>query len=136
MTCVTTMRYSVNLNGTILDSFARSRVLRQGDPVSPYVFLFVADGLSALFEKEKALKNVTPRKICRYAPGILHLPFADDTLLFFKASYEQASEVKSILNVYATVMGQLLNTNKCSILFGFACPLNQHDTIWVVLQLS
>jgi hypothetical protein len=51
MQCVTTMRYSVCLNGHVLDTFTPSRGLRQGDPLSPYLFLFVADGLSRLIQK-------------------------------------------------------------------------------------
>jgi hypothetical protein len=46
LSCVTTVRYSVHLNNVVLEPFKSSRALRQGDSLSPYLFLFVADGLS------------------------------------------------------------------------------------------
>lgn len=55
--------------------------------------------------------------ICHRAPGISHLLFADDTLLFFNASLNQARVVKEILNTYATGTGQQVNPSKCSIMF-------------------
>ena len=109
MTCVTSVRYSVKFNGAILDSFAPSRGLRQSDPVSPYLFLFVADGLSALINQSIEDGRLSPIKITRRAPGISHLLFADDTLLFFKANVEEATLVGSILDKYAGTTGQLLN---------------------------
>lgn len=102
MTCVTSVRYSVKLNGTLLDSFTPSRGLRQHDPLSPFLFLFIADGLSALLRNKVDMGIITPVKICRRAPGISHLLFANDTLLFFKASRAQAQEVKSCLDMYAS----------------------------------
>ena len=86
MTCVMSMRYSIKLNGTLLDSFAPSRGLRQGDPLSPLLFLFVADGLSTILKNKVAMGVITPMKVCRRAPGVSHLLFADDSLLFFEAS--------------------------------------------------
>jgi len=55
-------------------------------------------------------------KVCRNAPGISHLLFADDTLLFFKATAEQAAEVKDVLETYGRCTGQLVNPAKCSIM--------------------
>jgi hypothetical protein len=52
MACVTTVRYSIRFNGQLLDSFTPSRGIRQGDPLSLYIFLFVADGLSCMIRKE------------------------------------------------------------------------------------
>lgn len=94
MQCVRSVRYSIRCNGELLDPFTPSRGLRQGDPLSPYLFLFVADGLVRLIEKEINQGNLTPLKIARNSPGISNLLFADDSLLFFKASVDQAITIK------------------------------------------
>ncbi|CAO2039661.1 unnamed protein product, partial [Urochloa humidicola] len=117
MTCVSLVCYTVRFNGAMSVPFTPTRRLRQGDPISPYLFLFVADSLSALIKKkvdDGVLKELT---ICRGVPDISHLLFADDTLLFFKASQQQVLVVKDILNSYAQCTGQLINPAKCSILF-------------------
>jgi hypothetical protein len=47
--------------------------------------------------------------------------FADDTMLFFKASADQAVRVKQVLDVYEKGTGQLINPAKCSVLFSSVC---------------
>jgi hypothetical protein len=136
MTCVTTVRYQVKFNGAILDSFAPSRGLRQGDPLSPFLFLFVADGLSALLRQGMEQQVITPLKICPRAPGVSHLLFADDTLLFFKASAHEAQQVRGILDAYGKATGQLINHAKCSTLFSRGCPENVQEEVRVVLQVQ
>ena len=123
MECVTTVRYTIRFNGQLLDSFTPTRGIRQGDPLSPYLFLFVADGLSCLIRKEIENNSLREFHICRRAPGISHLLFADDSLLFFEASVNQASVIKSILNRYEKGTGQLVSLGKCSVLFGDQCIL-------------
>ena len=117
MSYVTSVRYSVKFNGVVLDSFALSRGLWQGDPLSPFLFLFVADGLSAILKHEVNIGNITPIEVCRRAPGISHLLFTDDSLLFFEATRDQALKVKEILDLNASATSQSINLNKCSILF-------------------
>jgi hypothetical protein len=51
MACVTTVSYSIKFNGTLLEAFSPFRGLRQGDPLSPFLFLLMADGLSALLQR-------------------------------------------------------------------------------------
>jgi hypothetical protein len=58
MECMSTVSYSVRFNNVPLESFKPSRGLCQGDPLSPYLFLFVADGLSQLFQHEIQRQNL------------------------------------------------------------------------------
>jgi hypothetical protein len=112
---------SGSLNGHLLDPFTPTRGLRQGDPLSPYLFLFLADGLSSLIQDSIARGALHDLRICRRAPGISHLLFADDSLLFFQGNPQQALIVKEILDTYERCTGQLVSLGKCSILFGDKC---------------
>ena len=100
MTCVTSVHYTVRFNGAMSAPFAPTRGLWQGDPPSPYLFLFVANGLSTLIQNRVSTGALQELNVCRNAPGISHLLFADDTLLFFKSVPEQAMVIKEILQSY------------------------------------
>jgi hypothetical protein len=100
MTCVTTVHYSIRFNNVTLEPFKPSHGLSQGDPLLPYLFLFVADGLSKLFQRETNDQRLKELKICHRAPGISHLLFADDTLLFFEATKVHASVLSEVLKKY------------------------------------
>jgi hypothetical protein len=135
MVCVTTVKYSIKFNRTLLEAFSPSRGLRQGDPLSPFLFLFVADGLSALLQKEVEVDAISPVKVCRNAPGISHLLFADDTMLFFRASEVQALRVKHVIRVFEKSTGQLVNPLKCSIIFSNDCPLENQERVRSILNI-
>jgi hypothetical protein len=129
MACVTTVRYSVRFNGVLLDTFQPTRGLRQGDPLSPYLFLFVADGLSKVLQHEARNGSIEGVRVCRRAPEITQLLFADDSLLFFRANSSQASYVKMALDRYSRAIGQLINFDKCSILFNAKQEGNVMDEV-------
>jgi hypothetical protein len=116
MSCVLTVRYSVRFNGVPSHSFSPSRGLRQSDPLSPYLFLLVADGLSTLLKHNESLGCLEGVRVCQRAPSVSHLLFADDSLLFFKANVEQAHVVKSVITTFEKCSGQLLSSSKCSML--------------------
>lgn len=122
MACVTSVQYSVRFNGHLLEPFSPTRGLRQGDPLSPYLFLLVADGLSNIIKSNESEGLIQPLKVCRRVPRISHLLFADDSLLFFKADTEQASRIRDVLQMYESSTGQLINPSKCSMLFSDFCP--------------
>jgi hypothetical protein len=111
MECVKSVRYSIRLNGTLLDPFTPSRGLRQGDPLSPFLFLSVAEGLSNLIKRESIHGNLEELKIVRRAPGISHLLFADDSLLFFKGTVEQAIKIINTLSTYEKGIESSTRTN-------------------------
>jgi hypothetical protein len=136
MKCVTSVKYSVRLNGEMLESFTPTRGLRQGDPLSPYLFLLVGEGLSSLIQKEIEDNSLRDLKICRRAPGISHLLFADDSLLFFEANQDQASRVKGILENCEKCTGQQLSPTKCSILLGNKVTEDDGAATMAVLNIA
>jgi hypothetical protein len=80
--------------------------------------------------------SITLIKVARGAPGISNLLFADDSLLFFKATPEEARAVDSTLKLFQRCMGQLLSPSKCSILFSSACPSANQSVIKAILGIS
>jgi hypothetical protein len=89
--CVTSVSYCIKINGQLTKKIFPSTRLRQGDPLSHYLFLFVADGLSELIQRAILREELKEIRICRRAPGISHLLFADDSLMFFKFPSRQLS---------------------------------------------
>lgn len=136
MECITTVRYSVKFNETLLSAFSPTRGLTQGDPLSPFLFLFAADGLSLLLDEKVQSGDITHVRICRQAPGISHLLFADDTLLFFSADNRQAEVVREVLDNYAQSTGQLINPTKCSVMFSPATPNSVCNMIRSTLKIT
>ncbi|KAE8770008.1 retrotransposon protein [Hordeum vulgare] len=136
MECVRSVRYSVKFNGRLLQQFSPTRGIQQGDPLSPFLFLFVADSLSSLLHVAGQQRGLEAIKICRRAPAISHLLFADDSLLFFRASAESATIVKDVLNTYASVTSQLINPSKCSILFAESCSTQVAEDVKQILGVT
>ncbi|XP_051212082.1 uncharacterized protein [Lolium perenne] len=136
MACVRSVRFSVRINGSTLDTFTPSRGLRQGDPLSPYLFLLVGEALTCILKNEVTKGSITPLKVARRAPGISHLLFADDCLLFFKATKEEAQAVNNALNLFQRCTGQLLSVNKCSVLFSQVCPTEAQEEVKTALKVT
>jgi hypothetical protein len=136
MECVTTVWYSVRLNNVSLEPFCLSRGLHQGDPLSPYLFLFVPDELSKLLQHEVDRGAVKELYVSRHSPGISHLLFADDTMLLMDVSEEQATVMNQTLRCYERCTGQLINPGKCSLMFGVHYTQQDKDSVAEILQVS
>ncbi|CAH9148255.1 unnamed protein product, partial [Cuscuta epithymum] len=117
MLCVTTVSYYVQFDKEFLGPIYPGRGLRQGDPLSPYLFILVAEGLSALMRRAEQKGDLKGISVCRGAPKVSHLLFADDCFIFFKADGKNCLAVKNILQVYEECSGQMVNFNKSSLNF-------------------
>ena len=75
MKCVTTVRYRIKVNEEYSDSIVPHRGLRQGDPLSPYLFILCAEGLSSMLQRAEENGKIEGISVCRGAPRINHLFF-------------------------------------------------------------
>jgi hypothetical protein len=104
MECVKTVSYAIVVNGQRVGSIKPSRGLRQGDPLSPYLFLFCVEALSSmlcLVENNRVIIGVPTSK---RGPRISHLFFANDNLLFYKANSVEWRRLTRILDKYEAAL--------------------------------
>nr|KYP51130.1 Transposon TX1 uncharacterized [Cajanus cajan] len=123
-------------NGSTLPPFAPSRGLRQGDPLSPYLFVFCMERL-ALRISEMLQKGQW--KPIQLSPGGLllsHLLFADDILLFCQASEGQAHLVASILGEFSRSLGLKVNLNKSKFVSSRRVSQRRIDTLEGLLGIG
>jgi hypothetical protein len=117
MTCVRIVSYSVLANGTPYGRFTPSRGIRQGDLLSPYLFILCAEGLSHLLNKAEFEGRITGLPLSRGGIRLNHMFFADDSLLFCSATIFEWIHLQEILEMYEHAFGQKLNKGKTSIFF-------------------
>ncbi|KAL0396908.1 UNVERIFIED_CONTAM: putative mitochondrial protein [Sesamum calycinum] len=93
------------------------RGLRQGDPLSPYLFLLCTEAFSALLQREERGGRLQGVAVCRRAPRVSHLLFADDTLIFCQAKVDAALCILEVLDNFGRAAGQEINFAKSSVVF-------------------
>ncbi|XP_068328277.1 uncharacterized protein [Pyrus communis] len=120
--CISSVKFAVLLNGQARESFAPSRGLRQGDPLSPYLFILVGEVLSKLIQGAVDQGRLAGVKIGGSGPVISHLFFADDTLLFLRADVKNCRNLKHMLDKFCMASGQKVNLEKSSVFFGANVP--------------
>jgi hypothetical protein len=148
--CVSSVRFTVRVNGELLPYFTPTRGLRQGNPISPYLFLLCGEGFTSLLNRYGGIHVERGIRVSPRSPWINHLLFADDSLIFMKEKVESAQRLSEILQIYGDCSGQQVNRVKSSI-FSVQIHLCQFEMIsnniwpsqlkrsangtWVFLQL-
>ena len=117
MSCVTIPSFSIMINEKSYGMIHPSRGIRQGDPLSPYLFLLCAEGFTTLLKKAESEWQIKGVSICRGAPKFMNLMFADDSLLFCQATRVEGKTIIEILQTYERAFGQSINLEKSSAYF-------------------
>lgn len=97
---MSSVSYSINLNGEKIGFIRPTRDIKQRDPLSSYLFLICAEGLTSLLKKAERNKLISGVKIAKDSPAITHILFVDDFLLFCKANAGDARITMKILEIY------------------------------------
>ncbi|XP_075480593.1 uncharacterized protein LOC142521250 [Primulina tabacum] len=118
--CISHCHFSVNINGSLSGFFGSTRGLRQGDPLSPMLFILGAEylsrGLDRLYLQHPEL---------RYRSGcdilISHLAYADDVIIFANGGSRSLRRLMGLLHHYENCSGQLVNAVKSSVILPPRC---------------
>lgn len=117
MACVKTVSYSFVHEGEIFGEVQPQRGIRQEDPISPYLYILYAEGLSSMIRRHEEVGLLHGCSIARGAPPVSHLLFADDSYFFFRATRSEAQIMKSMLLRYERLSGQAINFGKSNVVF-------------------
>ena len=117
MLCVSTVSYSILINGAPKGFIKPTRGIRQGDPLSPFLFLLCIKGLHGLITQSTLRGDIHGFSLSKGSRSLTHLLFADDSLLFCRSNVEECQKKLEILHIYERSSGQQINKAKTTIFF-------------------
>ncbi|XP_057730440.1 uncharacterized protein LOC130945751 [Arachis stenosperma] len=129
MSCVKSANYRFKINGKLSAKIHPQRGLRQGDPLSPYLFILAAESLTILMERALKDNLISGIKLAPTAPVLTHLLFADDCIFFAGAQEEEIYQLIQIINKYTEASGQRINIEKSGLIFGSQVSIQKRVNI-------
>ena len=115
--CISTVSMSILINGSATSDFKTKRGIRQGDPLSPFLFNIVAEGLNVLFQRAKVAELIKGVSFGSAEVKVSHLQFADNTVIFCEYDKREVITIKRILRYFELISGLKINFSK-SMLVG------------------
>ncbi|XP_074283947.1 putative mitochondrial protein AtMg01250 [Silene latifolia] len=134
--CVRTVSLQILINGTPSSRIFPQCGLRQGDPISPYLFILCMEILSLLIFKAEANGEIEGIKLSRQSPAISHLLYADDSLLCLRLTTSACESLRRILNDFSSISGQMINHQKSYIKFSPNTPADFKEHILDILHVQ
>nr|KAJ0220562.1 hypothetical protein LSAT_V11C200090910 [Lactuca sativa] len=113
--CLSSTRVSVLLNGLATSEFCMERGVRQGDPLSPFLFIIAAEGLHIAMESAKENGVFDGIQLPRHGPVISHLQYADDVVFMGMWLPENLKNLIRILRCFELASGLKINMSKCKL---------------------
>ena len=117
MCCISTVKFSILINGSPSDFFGSSRGIQQGDPLSPLLFDIVMEGLNRMLDVVATTSQFSGFSVGNTAGNtvmVSHLLFTDDTLIFCDANPTQIASLRAILARFEKVSGLRINLGNLS----------------------
>ena len=103
--CISSVSYSILINSEPSPIIHPTRGIRQGDLLSPYLFLFCTEGLHSLLQQAAVSGQIRGISICKKSPRLTQLFFADDSILFCRSSIAECHKIQGLLNSYESAYG-------------------------------
>ena len=122
MQCGTTTSFSILINGSPFGFIRPQRGVRQGDPLSPFLFVLAGVVLARLIEREALCNGINGFKLAKDLTPITHLQFANDLFIFAQVNEENLKRIKYCLDVFSSWSGQNINFFKSVIIYNRNTP--------------
>ncbi|KAA3468126.1 reverse transcriptase [Gossypium australe] len=136
MNCVKLVKYMVKCNNVLSDIFIPERGLCQGDPLSPYLFLFCMEAFLRVLIHAKDNNTLRGIRASINGPRVNHLFFADDALLFVRNKKSDVELLVNLLNTFSNISGQGINFEKSMVLFSPNTPRDQRNIFSGMLGMT
>jgi hypothetical protein len=117
MNLVTSAFFSILLNGSPTRTFNASRGLRQGDPLSPFLYIILAEGLGRSLSQAKSEGMIKGLPLIQGEEALSHLQFVDDNLLMGSPMVKEVKGFKSILDLFNSASSTVINQEKSQLFF-------------------
>lgn len=129
MQCIKTVSYTFLINGSAQGSVNLQHGIRQGNLLSPYIFILYIEVMYSLCRVAQEEKKLMGIRVATNSPRINHLLFADDTLFFCRTNSTSVSALLEILSLHELAFGQCINPLKSSIMFSNRAPQDLKDKL-------
>ncbi|KAJ0800754.1 putative RNA-directed DNA polymerase [Helianthus annuus] len=130
MTCVTTVSYSVSINGNLHGYFKGKRGLRQGDPMSPYLFTLIMEVLSLLL-RQAANNSYKYHALCA-KEKIINVSFADDLFIFVHGDVVSVRKIKKALEIFTNISELAPSPAKSTVFFCNVPPSIRQEILDII----
>lgn len=129
MSCITTTTTSILINGTRTSYFSPSRGIRQGDPLSPYIFIMCIEIRFHMINQSVDYLNWHPIRISKHGLHMSHLFFDNDIMLLSKVNLQSYHAIIDVLNHFNQICGKKINFLKSKIFFSKHCSATNKNFV-------